>query len=842
MADPTKPLLQVKPSASTARPKGPKRNIPRPAKYSNAVQNAAFGPRFRRLETLLNRDPSGLTLQADASALAPERLLVFEVRGEVSNFAAAIRRVPGLELIDEEELEADELDKSPEAYLMVPDATALQNILSLWKRYISGRDMGDGFAPWRDVFATLKEIRVWGPSDRVQNSDREILEEEVAFLDDDDLVQVEIELVFRGAVALASAGEDAVTRAINRSGGSVVSRCRIEDIAYHALLASLPVRAIKSIVERSTTGISGLDPIMHIRPQSLSSPVETEDASLLQSDADTSAPDAAPILALIDGVPVSEHPLLRGRLNVDDQFGLEPSAVVSDRAHGTAMASLIAHGDRNTPESSLPRRIHCIPVLGAADQFPADRLIIDLIYQAVLAMRGDRPTAPYVVIVNLSLGNSRKPFQGKLSPWARLIDRLSHRFGILFCVSAGNHADPFEIAAVTNMTDYEAASQPARATHTMEALSRLISSRRLLSPSETVNGISVGSANIDAVTDIERKAARGRADPYHPLVIANPSSALGPGFANSVKPDILMPGSREHLSVVSSGTALSVKPCGPARPHGLRVAAPPRAGGTSWEHYTCGTSAASALASRTAHRIHDALEDAYGDAFLSLPNEQRAVLLKSLLVHTATWPSDSAALIKRVLGPADWRQSVRQKENIRRFLGYGVVSADAAVTCAADRATFWAVGSLAREKRCTITVPLPQCMSGQARPHSMTATLAWFTPVHPGRQSYRSVKLSLIAPDDFSELRVLPAKEQPDLNQASKGTVFSRRWDGDKAPALTARSTIELSVQREPDRGLRSDSLVPFGVAVTVTMPGIVEIYEQARIRLGIRPRPAVRV
>jgi len=67
------------------------------------------------------RATSGLTLQADPSALAPERLLVFEVRGAIGNFANAIRRVPGLELIDEEELAADEKDKSPEAYLVVPD-------------------------------------------------------------------------------------------------------------------------------------------------------------------------------------------------------------------------------------------------------------------------------------------------------------------------------------------------------------------------------------------------------------------------------------------------------------------------------------------------------------------------------------------------------------------------------------------------------------------------------------------------------------------------------------------------------------------------------------------------
>jgi hypothetical protein len=37
------------------------------------------------------------------------------VRGQIGNFANAIRKVPGLKLIDEEELEADGTDKSPEA-------------------------------------------------------------------------------------------------------------------------------------------------------------------------------------------------------------------------------------------------------------------------------------------------------------------------------------------------------------------------------------------------------------------------------------------------------------------------------------------------------------------------------------------------------------------------------------------------------------------------------------------------------------------------------------------------------------------------------------------------------
>lgn len=766
-------------------------------------------------------------------------MLVFEVRGAVGTFANAIKKVPGLELIDEEELDGDDQDKTPEAYLLVPDAAALQNILSLWKRWTAGQELGSGFAPWRDVFATFRDIRTWGPSDRVHEEDRAILVEEIEFMKDEELVLIEIELVFRSSDELAAAAEHAVIVAVTSLGGNLVSRSRIADIAYHALLARLPVSAVRQIAERSDDGISGMDAVMHIRPQSITAPDRTEDAARPSAEQEVPPANGEPILAILDGVPVSQHPLLRNRLDVDDLFGLEPSALVADRIHGTAMASLIAHGDRNLSELPLARRIHFVPVLGANDQFPEDRLVVDLVYRAVTTMRReDDPTAPSVLIINLSLGNARKTFQGRLSAWARLIDRLAHRYGILFCVSAGNHSQQFDVPAYLTMMEYEATVQPERATQTLTALSQLIGYRRLLSPSETVNGITVGAANVDAVSTVERRGAIGRVDPFQLMITANPSSALGPGFANSVKPEILMPGAREHLMMVASGSSLAVRPTGGARPHGLKVAAPPRDGTNNWEHYTCGTSAASALGSRTAHRIHDALEATYGETFTLLPHGQRAVILKALLVHTAAWPFDSAELIKSVLGPADPKQHVRQKDNIRRFLGYGIVSADDAIYCAADRATFWAVGTLGAEQRRSISVPLPACMSGQALNHSVRATLAWFTAVLPGRQSYRSVKLSLLAPDELGGFRVLPNKRQPDVNQASKGTVFSRCWDGDKAPVLTASSVIEFVVQREPDRGADIDELVPFGLAVTVAMPGIVEVYDQARARIA----PAVPV
>ena len=121
-SDPTRPLLRLSPNSAQGRPVGPPRPVPKPEPFSVSRQTRAFSPKFARLAEVLQRDPSGLELRSDPAALAPERLLVFEVRGAISEFANAVRKVPGLELVDEEELASDDDDKAPVAYLMVPDA------------------------------------------------------------------------------------------------------------------------------------------------------------------------------------------------------------------------------------------------------------------------------------------------------------------------------------------------------------------------------------------------------------------------------------------------------------------------------------------------------------------------------------------------------------------------------------------------------------------------------------------------------------------------------------------------------------------------------------------------
>jgi hypothetical protein len=220
---------------------------------------------------------------------------------------------------------------------------------------------------------------------------------------------------------------------------------------------------------------------------------------------------------------------------------------------------------------------------------------------------------------------------------------------------------------------------------------------------------------------------------------------------------------------------------------------------------------------------------------LSLPlsHLQRAVLLKALLAHTAKWPDETAQMIRRVIGPPGSALWYRQKENVRRFLGFGMVEPEDALACAADRATFWAAGVLDRDKISVVEVPMLVALSGRAQPHSLFATLAWFTPTAPGRKSYRSFRLKLLEPSELDALSVTADGNQPDGNQTSRGTLFMRCWKGKRAPVVGPSMSIPLTVQRDPDHGTAIDDPVPFGLAVTLTMPGVLQIYDQVRQRLG---------
>jgi hypothetical protein len=109
--------------------------------------------------------------------------------------------------------------------------------------------------------------------------------------------------------------------------------------------------------------LAGADPVASIVPQSVGTPIEASDRTAL----DEARPGAViddPIAAVFDAVPQQAHPLLVDRLSIDDPTDLEARAV-GQRVHGTAMASIVLHGDLNDPPSSISRRVYFRPVMYA---------------------------------------------------------------------------------------------------------------------------------------------------------------------------------------------------------------------------------------------------------------------------------------------------------------------------------------------------------------------------------------------------------------------------------------------------------------------------------------------
>ena len=114
--------------------------------------------------------------------------------------------------------------------------------------------------------------------------------------------------------------------------------------------------------------------------------------------------------------------------------------------------------------------------------------------------------------------------------------------------------------------------------------------------------------------------------PYNGEEMPNLSSRLGPGLRRSTKPEALFAGGRQRarLDPLAAPPILLSHPR-PSRFWGLKVAAPPDYGGMGL-HYTIGTSAATALATHSAHRIFDAVEAAYPGLIAQMSLAERAAL------------------------------------------------------------------------------------------------------------------------------------------------------------------------------------------------------------------------
>jgi hypothetical protein len=733
-------------------------------------------------------------------------------------------------------------------YMAMPDLRALQEVLRLWDIYRRGQPLPRGFAPWRTLFDMLRDLRAWGPQDRVPPETLHFWREQIAERPDEP-VRFEVELWYHERAerrALANGGVEAQVREL---GGQVVSSATIEQIRYSGLLIDLPPDRVRTLIEHPDVTLARLDDIMYLRPQSVAvfpEPEEGEDELVATPAAPAPAGDH--IAALLDGVPVANHQLLVGRITFDDPDDFAARTPAARRAHGTSMASLIVHGDLQAGELPLARPLYVRPVMvynprDKGETTPPDRLPLDLIYLAVRRLiegeNREPASAPSVVVVNLSLGDLNRPFAGRISPWARLIDWLSFQYRVLFLVSAGNARSWLPVRDFPTTAAFRAAAPEDREAAVIAALDSEKATRSLLSPAEGLNAITVGAWHADEFDPAPE--AFHLTDPFPNGAMPNVSSCVGLGFRRAIKPDLLFDGGRELVSASTDEGHLWLRADGGGTYSGQMSAAQDSAatGRLNLRRRTVGSSNATALLTRSAVRIYDALIE----AGYEVPRTHAAVLLKALLVHGASW-GEAGEKLDEALGPSEpvWQ---RHRDNMSRFLGYGRPEIDRVLDCAAERATLFAYGDIVQDTQDEFDIPLPPSIEGSTELRRLTTTLAWLTPVNARHQQYRSATLELMPNGDKNfSLAVGRAMDQPTSFAINRGTVSHCIFEGEGAVAFLDGGLLKLRVACRAQAGVLDDR-VPFALAVSLeTAVGTrIPIYDEVRaaVQTAIRATAGAR-
>lgn len=821
---PEKPLLIFPSAEPVARPT-------RTAGFSAVPQPTDFKGQAKRIEEQFAQVQAAF-VSDEAGDI--ERVLVMETSNRIDGLQKAVVSIPGLEWLAE--MDVDDIDlhdiydestgkqvKGGRFYLLSSNKQATDSLLGLWNKYQSGEQLPHGYGKFKDIFSYLITLRRWDVGDRLRDTgileiwkgDYEAKKGTTSFLD------FEIELHYRKAENKRKNTIEKIRQKIEDAGGQADQSVCIEDIAFHALKATLPVSCLDEIANlewKMETSIIGLSPIFddegirYIRPVGQHIEGQGELPEYPVTKQFESIEDLPPVIALLDGAPLLRHVQLDNRLVFSDPENYLSDYEPGQQKHGTAMASLICHGDLNRLRAeikSLPRRIYVRPVMKpnakGQEQIPGERFQEDIIELSVREMfEGESPKAPDVRVINLSLGNIDQIYLQEMSPWARLLDWLSFKYRVLFIVSAGNYNDPIQLADTANNNLLSPYNEKV-----ILGIEKNQRNHRLFSPAESMNSITVGSLQNDSSGELSSNIPAF--DPIDDESLPAPYSRVGPGYRGTIKPDVFTSGGR----LLYDKNPLDDKILDPVitnAPPGVQTASP----GHLPESLTnttfqAGTSHAAATVSHAAGHIYEMLEALREENADKLSRDFDALLIKALLVHSVA-KGESSAMYDILKNTTN---RMRFKGYLSRYLGYGAVNFDRVLECTQTRATAIGYGTITDKQRHRYKFPIP-AGSSIGSYLRLTITLAWFTPINPFHVGMRRAKLWLEGVQGHQRL-------ESDWQQVRKGTVQHEIFDLDKTNL--PGDILELFVECSGDAGELDDE-IPYGLAVTL------EVAEQEKIDL----------
>lgn len=860
-----RPLLAFGPAEVVPRPSQSPPRLPRPSAPGAKRQGERLTPQFKDLRAAFDAERVSLRSEVP-DEIDPELVVVFDLAGSIGGFHNAVAKIEGLEFLAElvggesgpdddfymMQGDSERIDKpvAHSLYLVMSNAKAIDELISLFKRW--QRDPSGSFEhglnKFRAAFKHLVAIRRWGAEDRIRETGlRERWEETLSVVGQSvSTVLVEVELWYRTDAAQRAAAEAHVKEVITASAGRVLDRSEIGAIRYHALLAELPIQQVRSVLDDEASAIRLLvtDDIMFVSPFTpMSVAPGTLDPIAKTQRTCTGRIEGEPRVALLDGLPFANHDALRGRLLIDDPDGIGEDYPIAARHHGTAMASLIVHGDLTENNQPLDRPLYVRPIMQphqgitGSEQTIPHRLFTDVLHRAIRRIvegEGAHPAAaPSVRVVNLSIGVPTRALTRRMSAVGRLLDWLAHSYNLLFVVSAGNHTDAFTIPAY-GAHDIDNARLAAKRTRFETSLLRGI-----LPPGDALNALTVGAAHADGLGGITvPDTAWDLTPPGDPALYG----AVGPGVGRSVKPDIHHSGGRALYTrpIVSPGQSevtVSLARTATTGP-GLQVAAPGRGGATNRTVFTHGTSNAAALVTREASRLFDILDsDARDPEDMPLPDPQyHPLLVRAFLVHASSWDTwDSSFRNDLHLNDQDARRQ------LTALLGYGRLSPSRIGEAATNRAVLVAGAHIARDERHTYEFPLPPSLRAKAEWHRFTITLAFMAPTVCQLNRYRSAKVYFNTPD----MRFIGGRRtDAEHNAVRRGSLQHEIVQGNRAMSFVDGDVFPIHVECMDDaQRLRKEETIRYALVVSAETAEQTSntIYDEVRDGLRLRARERAR-
>ena len=813
---------------------------------SSSRQGERLSSKFEVLSNTLNAQRA--IIQQSITGIDPEQVLVFETIGSVEDFANAVSKITGFEWLGEFEVEdiipdddfyginkfGEREDKSINGrlYLVLTNIAAMNQLLSLWNQYVQDPsirfDRGKG--KFKDVFKLLKNIRKWSIEDRFEESNILHLWEEDLQVDPNRVVRFEIELWYRSSLTQRRQSHSSVNQLVFNAGGRVITSCDIPEICYHAILAELPANEIRNILSNRNTELVKCENIMYFRPsgQVVVDDSSNDEAQPFEMLAEPPLPFGNPIVAILDGYPLSRHEILNNRLIIDDPDNMEAYYQVGDRKHGTAMCSLIVKGDLNNEEAFLPTPLYVRPIMRPNERdfnrneyVPDDILLIDTVHRAVRRIferdGSIDAVAPSIKIINLSIGDRDRLFYNSMSPWSKLLDWLSYKYRVLFVVSTGNHHNVIQL--IIPKSQFENLPQIDKEKLFVTEILNNSRNCRIMSPAESINSITVGALHSDNATFNTNER---RLNPYN-SIFPSTYTAFGGGYRRAIKPDLTYIGGRQMFDYhITNNSILS-----PSRykvPPGLKVAAPDNT--LNKAIYEIGTSNSTALMSRNGYLCYEVLQELIEDNNIYIGNDKIAILIKAMLAHGCSWDVIGEEIEKRLCN-LDTRniQSIKS-----RWIGYGLPNINKIKECTEQRATVIGFGDLKEEEAHVYSLPLPPSLSSQTIKRRLTITLAWFSPISSNTQRYRTSRLWFEAKN-----QVVTNRTDADWQAVKRGTLQHEIFEDSAAAAFIDGNAINIKINCSKDANSFSES-IPYAILVSLEVAEGIDlpIYQEIKERISI--------